>query len=60
MLVSYTYRSDEPALDDNEGSLKPPGSALAKTVLETKTFSFYTIVDLGVIVPKEDVSGKDG
>lgn len=50
MLVSYTYRSDDPAPSEgNEGSSKatqkPP---------ETKTFAFYTVVDLGPIIPKEE------
>ncbi|GLB38621.1 putative dynactin p62 family protein [Lyophyllum shimeji] len=51
MLVSYTYRSDDPAPSEgNDGSptksTKPP---------EIKTFAFYTVVDLGLIIPREDV-----
>lgn len=50
MLVQYTYRSDDPAPSesndggeaDTKGPSKPP---------ETKTFEFYTVVDLGDIVP---------
>ncbi|KIM43284.1 hypothetical protein M413DRAFT_18360 [Hebeloma cylindrosporum] len=52
MLVSYTYRSDDPApSESNDGdgpsktSTKPP---------EIKTFAFYTVVDLGQIIPRED------
>ncbi|KAK2459698.1 hypothetical protein APHAL10511_008343 [Amanita phalloides] len=49
MLVQYTYRSDDPAPSesneggemDNKGTNKPP---------ETKTFEFYTVVDLGDII----------
>ncbi len=52
MLVSYTYRSDEPAVDDVLGSKRV--AELVKTTPETKTFTFYTIVDLGTIIPKED------
>ncbi|KAH8109297.1 dynactin p62 family-domain-containing protein [Phellopilus nigrolimitatus] len=51
MLVSYTYRSDEPQ-DDGEGEVKTRSAT--KTVPETKTFSFYTVVNLGTIVPRED------
>ena len=52
MLVSYTYRSDDPAPSEgNDGetpskNTKPP---------EVKTFSFYTVVDLGPIAPKEEI-----
>ncbi|THH07705.1 hypothetical protein EW145_g3202 [Phellinidium pouzarii] len=53
MLVSYTYRSDEPQ-DDNEGD--PKARSTAKAVPEMKTFSFYTVVNLGMIVPKEDLT----
>ena len=52
MLVSYTYRSDDPApseSNDGEGSskvlTKPP---------EIKTFAFYTVVDLGNIIPRDE------
>lgn len=48
MLISYTYRADEPQ-DDIEGDRKA-----LKSAPETKTFSFYTVVHLGTIVPKED------
>jgi dynactin 4 len=48
MLVSYTYRSDDPAPSEGDGqkTTKPP---------EVKTFSFYTVVDLGAITPKEEL-----
>ncbi|KAF5382673.1 hypothetical protein D9615_002728 [Tricholomella constricta] len=51
MLVSYTYRSDDPAPSEgNDGSpsksTKPP---------EIKTFAFYTVVDLGPIIPRDDL-----
>lgn len=52
MLVSYTYRSDDPQADDNDGVLK--SKSASKTMPEMKTFSFYTIIDLGTIVPKEE------
>ncbi|KAJ7791228.1 dynactin subunit 4 [Mycena olivaceomarginata] len=53
MLVSYTYRSDDPAPSEGarrpgrrrQGAGKPP---------ETKTFAFYTVVDLGPIIPREE------
>jgi len=48
VLISYTYRADDPAED--AGS-----STAAKTAVtgggETKTFSFYIVVDLGTISP---------
>lgn len=50
MLVSYTYRSDDPAPSEgNEGSSKA-----TQKLPETKTFAFYTVVDLGPIIPKEE------
>ncbi|KLO08551.1 hypothetical protein SCHPADRAFT_880401 [Schizopora paradoxa] len=52
MLVSYTYRSDEPPVDEMIGSKR--ATDLVKTNPETKTFTFYTVVDLGTIIPKED------
>ncbi|KAJ7069535.1 dynactin p62 family-domain-containing protein [Mycena amicta] len=56
MLVSYTYRSDDPApSESNDGD--GPGSsskAAATKAPETKTFQFYTVVDLGPIIPREE------
>ncbi|GAW02247.1 hypothetical protein LENED_003886 [Lentinula edodes] len=49
MLVAYTYRSDDPA--PSEGHDISPSK---KAALETKTFAFYTVVDLGNIIPKEE------
>jgi len=52
MLVSYTYRSDDPApLDGGEST--SPRAATTKAP-EVKTFAFYTVVDLGPIVPREE------
>lgn len=49
MLVTYTYRSDDPTPSEVDGdvpkSSKPP---------EVKTFAFYTVVDLGPILPREE------
>lgn len=49
MLVTYTYRSDDPTPSEADGdtpkSSKPP---------EVKTFAFYTVVDLGPIIPREE------
>ena len=56
MLVSYTYRSDEPQ-DEIEGDEKL--RSVAKSNPETKTFSFYTVVHLGTIIPKEDAAPVD-
>lgn len=50
MLVSYTYRSDDPS--PSEGT---DLSASLKTKLpETKMFAFYTVVELGNIIPREE------
>jgi dynactin-4 len=51
MLVSYTYRSDDPApseSNDGEGLSK-----VASKPPEIKTFAFYTVVDLGQIIPRD-------
>lgn len=49
MLVTYTYRSDDPTPSEGDGDApknsKPP---------EVKTFAFYTVVDLGAIIPREE------
>ncbi|KXN88091.1 Dynactin subunit 4 [Leucoagaricus sp. SymC.cos] len=49
MLVTYTYRSDDPTPSEGDGDApkasKPP---------EVKTFAFYTVVDLGPIIPREE------
>jgi dynactin 4 len=49
MLVSYTYRSDDPLAE--EDIRVTPSHRKAP---EMKTFSFYTVVNLGSIVPRED------
>ncbi|CAK5265736.1 unnamed protein product, partial [Mycena citricolor] len=50
MLVTYTYRSDDVTPSEAEGMTK----AAANKPPETKTFAFYTVVDLGLIVPREE------
>ncbi|KAF8158190.1 dynactin subunit 4 [Crassisporium funariophilum] len=53
MLVSYTYRSDDPApSESNDGD--GPSKISASKPPEIKTFAFYTVVDLGQIIPKGD------
>lgn len=56
MLVSYTYRSDEPGSesDDTLGERVSHHHTNPAKSAEMKTFSFYTVVDLGYIVPKEE------
>lgn len=49
MLVSYTYRSDDPLAEDD---VRVTPSRKEKVVPEMKTFTFYTVVDLGMIVPR--------
>ncbi|EIW74689.1 hypothetical protein CONPUDRAFT_85806 [Coniophora puteana RWD-64-598 SS2] len=48
MLVSYTYRSDDPMPIDSDQSR--PSSKQP----EHKTFTFYTVIDIGSIIPRED------
>ena len=56
MMVSYTYRSDDP-LPSEDGAGTPSRTA---KVPEVKTFSFYTVVDLGPsVVSKDDKSDAD-
>ncbi|KAF8635917.1 hypothetical protein AX15_000094 [Amanita polypyramis BW_CC] len=54
MLVQYTYRSDDsvPSESNEGGDADTKGSS--NKPLETKTFEFYTVVDLGDIMPKEE------
>ncbi|OCB83844.1 hypothetical protein A7U60_g9049 [Sanghuangporus baumii] len=57
MLVSYTYRSDEP--QDEEAETKSKASSASKSVPEMKTFSFYTVVHLGTIIPREEATAAE-
>lgn len=52
MLVSYTYRSDDPVPSEDNESGSHSKTATAK-VPAIKTFAFYTVVDLGSIIPRE-------
>jgi len=56
MMVSYTYRSDDPAPSEGGSELAGNVTKAIKNVSapEMKTFSFYTVVDLGVIIAKEE------
>lgn len=56
MLVSYTYRSDDPL--PSEDGAGTPSRTVAKTP-EVKTFTFYTVVDLGPILPREEKVDPD-
>lgn len=54
-MVSYTYRADDPL--PSEDGATPSRAAKAP---EVKTFSFYTVVDLGPsVVSKDDKSDAD-
>jgi len=48
MFISYTYRSDDTLAEDD---LRATPSRKEK-VPEMKTFTFYTVVNLGMIVPR--------
>lgn len=52
MLVTYTYRSDDSTPSEIDGDMPKPVK-----MAEVKTFGFYTVVDLGPIVPREEMSG---
>lgn len=51
MLVSYTYRSDDPVPSEGNDA-DTPSRTITKP--EIKTFAFYTVVNLGPIIPKEE------
>lgn len=54
MMVSYTYRSDDPSPEDDAR-----GTSASRTKgPEMKTFSFYTVVQLGTISVKEEKSAE--
>ncbi|KAF8964421.1 dynactin subunit 4 [Flammula alnicola] len=56
MLVSYTYRSDDPAPSESNDGDGPSNSnskiSSSNKPPEIKTFAFYTVVDLGQIIPR--------
>jgi dynactin 4 len=56
MLVSYTYRSDDPGAEEDDVTGAPSRAARAT---EMKTFSFSIVVDLGSIVPREEPMSVD-
>lgn len=55
MLVTYTYRSDDPTPSEgNDGLDVSPSKGSKQPQAETKTFTFYTVVDLGSVIPREE------
>ncbi|KAI0690470.1 dynactin p62 [Cerioporus squamosus] len=54
MLVSYTYRSDDPEPSEEAQTGTPSRTHGANKGPEMKNFSFYTVVDLGSIVYREE------
>ncbi|PPQ92843.1 hypothetical protein CVT25_004331 [Psilocybe cyanescens] len=56
MLVSYTYHSDDPTPTESN-DMDGPSKASSKPT-EVKTFAFYTVVDLGQIIPREEPKAK--
>lgn len=50
MLVKYQYRSDDTGGDGIDASPSKKGAGQTST----KDFEFYTVVDLGPVVPKEE------
>ncbi|KAJ8515377.1 hypothetical protein ONZ45_g7187 [Pleurotus djamor] len=56
MLVTYTYRSDDGGPTDDV--LDSPSKTKHSSSLqpEVKTFAFYTVVDLGPIIPRDETT----
>ncbi|TCD70787.1 hypothetical protein EIP91_001818 [Steccherinum ochraceum] len=54
MLVTYTYRSDDPEPDGETEGLTPSKAHGHTKAPELKTFSFYTVVELGQIIRKDE------
>lgn len=53
MMVTFTYH--ETSIDDQEIADSPSSrSAVASKQPEMKTFSFYTLVDLGPVAVREE------
>ncbi|THH26527.1 hypothetical protein EUX98_g7657 [Antrodiella citrinella] len=55
MLVTYTYRSDDPEPDGETEGLTPSKTHGHAKVPELKTFSFYTVVELGNVVRRDEL-----
>lgn len=54
MLVTYTYRSDDPTPSEgNEGLDVSLSKGLKQSQAEMKKFEFYTVVDLGAVIPRQ-------
>ncbi|KAK0221596.1 dynactin subunit 4 [Armillaria fumosa] len=54
MLVTYTYRSDDPTPSEgNEGLNISLSKGLKQSQAEMKKFEFYTVVDLGAVIPRQ-------
>ncbi|KAH9948910.1 dynactin p62 [Amylocystis lapponica] len=54
MLVSYTYRSDDPEPSEDNEMGTPSRPHVPNKPPEMKNFSFYTVVDLGTVVRREE------
>ena len=54
MLVSYTYRSEDPEPAEEPGASPSRGGHVRSREPEMKTFSFYTVIDLGSISPRDE------
>ena len=54
MLVTYTYRSDDPEPENDDPTATPSKRGTQDKQPEMKTFSFYTVVELGNIIRREE------
>ncbi|KAM6494079.1 Dynactin subunit 4 [Amanita muscaria] len=60
MLVQYTYRSDDPVPSESGEGGGADTKASTNKAPETKTFEFYTVIDLGEIIPTKLDGDPDG
>lgn len=54
MLVTYTYRSDDPEPENDDPTATPSKRGTQDKQPQMKTFSFYTVVELGNIIRREE------
>lgn len=59
MLVTYTYRSDDPDPEGEPEGLSPHKAHGHTKAPEMKTFSFYTVVELGAIIRRDEPRDLD-
>ncbi|KAG8901446.1 hypothetical protein FRB99_005304 [Tulasnella sp. 403] len=58
MQVSYTYRADDPSTMTDDTKKSPSKADPNTTTGEMKTFTFFTLVNLGTIAPRTESSSN--